>query len=135
MRPRRREGVQGGEISRASSVLHAQIASNTPYKLGDTALEGKRAAQKEQVSGLHRLNIGAKGRRRMRQIDAKVSQTFFSSSVGCIRGHDWFCRVRLPSTEMHSAVDVEHFAGDLTCFSQIENSLSDVAGGWNLPKR
>src|SRR6516162_5835159 len=126
MRPRRREGVQGGEISRTSSVFHAQIASNTSYKLGDTAFERKRAAQKEQVSRLHRLNVGAQGRRRMRQLDAKVCQTFFSSSVRCVWGTWLVCRVRLPSTEMHSAVDVEHFTGDLTCFGQIENSLGDV---------
>ena len=118
-----------------SSVLRAQIASNTSYKLGETALERKRAAQKEQVAGLHRLNVGAKGRRRMRQVDAEVSETLFSGSVSCGRGHGEFCRVRLPTTEMHSAVDVEHFAGNLTCFSQIEDSLGDVAGGWNLPKR
>jgi hypothetical protein len=40
-----------------------------------------------------------------------------------------------PSTEMHSTVDVQHLARNLTRFSQIENSLGDVAGGRNLPKR
>jgi hypothetical protein len=30
---------------------------------------------------------------------------------------------------MHSAVDVQHFTRNLTRFSQIENSLGDVAGG------
>src|SRR5215831_5742347 len=38
MRARRREGVQGSEISRTSSVFRAQIASNTSYKLRRTAL-------------------------------------------------------------------------------------------------
>src|SRR5215831_18922836 len=135
MLPRRRESAQRSKMSRASSVFHAQFASNTSHKLGDTVLERQRATQKEQASRLQRLNVGAKGRWGMRQVDAKVSQTFFSISVRCVGGHDWFCQVRLPSTEMHSAVDVKHFAGNLTRFSQIENSLGDVAGGRNLPKR
>src|SRR5215475_11954559 len=87
MRPRRREGVQGGEIGRTSSVFQAQIAANTPYKLRRTALERERAAQKEQVARLHRLDVGAKGRRWLRQVDAKVSEPFFSSSARCVRGH------------------------------------------------
>src|SRR5204863_9621967 len=100
-----------------------------------TVLEGQRATQKEQASRLCRLNVGAKRPWGMRQVDTKVSQTFFSGSVRCVGGHDELCQKWLPSTEMHSAVDVQHFTRNLTRFSQIENSLGDVAGGRNLPKR
>jgi hypothetical protein len=85
---RRRKSVQCGKMGRMSSVFHAQFASNTSYKLGDTALERQRATQKEQVSRLYRLNVGAKGRWGMRQVDAKVPQTFFSSSVRCVGRHE-----------------------------------------------
>jgi hypothetical protein len=90
MRPRRGEGVQGGETNRTSSVLNAQIASNTTDELADTVLERKRAAQKEQVSRLHRLNVSPKGRRRTRQVESKVSQAFFGSCDRCLRRHDQF---------------------------------------------
>ena len=52
MLPRRRESVQRGKASRTSSVFHAHLASNTSHRLGDTALERQRAAQKEQASRL-----------------------------------------------------------------------------------
>jgi hypothetical protein len=42
----------------------------------------------------------------MRQVDAKISQAFFSSGVRRVGSHEEFCQVQLPSTEMHSAVDV-----------------------------
>jgi hypothetical protein len=130
MLPRRRKSVQRGKVSRLSSVFDAQLASDTSHKLGDTALEGQGATQKQQASSLCSLNVGAKRRWRMRQGDAKVSQTFFSGSVRCVGGHDELCAKKwLPSTKMHSAVDVQHFAGNLTRFGQIENSLGDVAGG------
>ncbi len=129
MLPRRRESVQRGKVSRTSSVFDAQLASDTSHKLGDTALEGQRATQKEQVSRLCRLNVGAKRPWGMREVDTKVSQTFFSGSVRCVGGHDELCQKWLPSTEMHSAVDVQHFTRNLTRFSQIENSFGDVAGG------
>ena len=88
MLPRRRESVQCGKVSRTSSVFDAQLASDTSHKLGDTVLERQRATQKEQVSRLYRLNVGAKGRWGMRQVDAKVPQTFFSSSVRCVGRHE-----------------------------------------------
>ena len=135
MLPRRRESVQRGKVSRTSSVFHAQLLSDTSHKLGGTALDRKGATQKEQTSRLYRLHVGAKRRWGTRQADTKASKPLFRSSVRCVWGHDWFCQVRLPSTEMHSAVDVQHFAGNLTRFSEIVDSLGDVAGGRNLPKR
>src|SRR5205807_766152 len=79
-------------MSRTTSVFDTQLASDTSHKLGDTALEGQRATQKEQASRLCRLNVGAKRPWGMRQVDAKVSQTFFSGSVRCVGGHDQLCQ-------------------------------------------
>src|SRR4029077_11841727 len=85
---RRRESVQHGKVRRTSSVFDAQLASDTSHKLGDTVLERQRATQKEQASRLHRLNVGAKRSWGMRQVDAKVTEPFFSGSVRCVGGHD-----------------------------------------------
>src|ERR1700687_1034725 len=92
MLPRRRESVQRGKLSRTSSVFDAQLASDTSDKLGDTALDGQRATQKEQASRLYRFNVGAKRPWGRRQVDAKVSETFLSGSVRCVRGHDQLCQ-------------------------------------------
>src|ERR1700680_1754188 len=89
MLPRRRESVQRGKLRRTSSVFDAQLASDTSHKLGDTALEGQRATQKQQASRLYCLNVGAEGPWGRRQVDAKVTEAFFSGSVRCVRGHDY----------------------------------------------
>jgi len=135
MLSRQAESVQCGKVSRASSVFEAQIRPDTPHKARDTALEWQRATQKEQISRLYRLNVCAKGRGRMRQADAKVSQPFLCCTFHWVWGHNWLSNKWLPSTEMHSAVDVQHFPGNLSRFSQVEDCLGDVAGGRNLSER
>lgn len=54
----------------------------------DGTRERQRAAQKEQIAGLYRLNVGAERAWRPRQVDVKVSQAFFGGTVRCVGGHD-----------------------------------------------
>src|SRR5579862_4411924 len=88
MLPRRGESVQRGKLGRTSAVFGVQLASETSDELGKTGLDWQCATQKEQPSCLYRFNVGAKRFWWRWQVDAKVSQTVFSSSVRCVGGHD-----------------------------------------------
>src|ERR1700733_7334980 len=137
-----RKSVQCGQASRAPSVFDAQLTSDASQKLGGASLHGQRATQKEQVSGLHRFNVGAERGWGARQVYAKLFQPLFGASICRVRGHYRFSmdvtRRRLstsPPTQMRAAVNVQHLAGDLSRLGEIEHGLCDVLSARNMPKR
>src|SRR5882762_10083175 len=82
-----RESVQRRQASRAPSVFDAQLSSDASQELRDSPLHWQRAAQKEQIPGLHRFNIGAERSWWTRQVYAKVLQPSFGTRVCRVRGH------------------------------------------------
>src|ERR1700675_1711850 len=82
-----RKRIQRGQASRAPSVFDAQLSSDTSQELGHSPLHWQRAAQEEQVPGLHRFNVGAERGWWARQVYAEVSQPLFGTGVRCVRGH------------------------------------------------
>src|SRR4029077_14711568 len=82
------KSVQRGQASRAPSVFDAQLTSDASQELGGSSLHWQRATQKEQDPDLHRFNVGAERGWGTRQVDAKVFQTLFGTSIlSCVRGH------------------------------------------------
>src|ERR1700722_15070540 len=90
MRLGERKCVQRRQASRAPSVFDAQISSDASQELGGSPLHRQRTAQKEQIPGLHRFNIGAERSWGMREVYAKVLQPSLGAGVCCIRGHYLF---------------------------------------------
>src|SRR2546422_5141174 len=82
-----RKRIQRGQASRAPSIFDAQLSSDTSQELGRSSLYRQRAAQEEQVAGLHRFNVGAERSWWTRQVYAKVSQPLFGTGARCVRGH------------------------------------------------
>src|ERR1700737_736634 len=82
-----RKRVQRRQARRTPSVFDAQITSDASQELGGSPLHWQRAAQKEQVPGLHRFNIGGERSWWTRQVYAKVFQPLFGTGVRCVRGH------------------------------------------------
>src|ERR1700681_728569 len=90
------KSVQCGQASRASSVFDAQLASDTSQEPGGTSLHRQRATQKEQASGLHCLDVGAKWGWRIRQTYAKVLQPLLRTSVRFVGGHYYHLPICAP---------------------------------------
>ena len=83
----KRKSVQRREASRAPSVFDAQLTSDAPQELGGSTFHRQRAAQKEQVAGLHRLNVGTERGWGTGQANAKVFQPLFGAGIRRVRGH------------------------------------------------
>src|SRR6266850_8126015 len=82
-----RKRIQRGQASRAPSVFDAQLGPDASQELRDSFLHWQRAAQKEQIPGLHRFNVGAERSWCTRQVYAKVLQPSFGTGVCRVRGH------------------------------------------------
>src|SRR5450631_4205971 len=82
-----RKRIQRSQASRTPSVFDAQLSSDASQELGRSSLHWQRAAQEEQVAGLHRFNVGAERSWWTRQVYAKVSQPLFGTGARCVRGH------------------------------------------------
>src|SRR5262249_30388132 len=136
---RRGKGVQGSKLRRAPSVFNRQLGSETPQESGGAGFDRQCAAQKQQVPGLHCLDIRAQRLWGMRQVELELFQTFFGSRIRNAGVHEFLravttdhsvqlpptSSVQLPPTGVRTAVNVQHFAGDRARFRQVEDGFGD----------